>query len=284
MKKLIIVVLCLVLASATFAKSWNIKSNASLNLNQSYYSDAWAGGDIGSISWALNFNALAEKQLTDMFYSENTLKLAFGQTHNSYKTINSDGDNEVKWQSPVKSTDLIDFESVLRMTLGSFVDPYVAFRAETHFYDNTVADDTKYLNPLTLTESAGAARVFISTEEQKLSTRLGFGVRQLMNQHNDETPIDGGIISVTDYFAYLFDGKISYNSRLSLYQALFNSESDNLEDWDVLDVNFENTFTASVMDYIDVSLFLQLKYDKQENEDLQFKETLGLGVSYTFAK
>ncbi|PID29095.1 MAG: hypothetical protein CR982_03890 [Candidatus Cloacimonadota bacterium] len=288
MKKLIMVVLCLVFVSASFAESWNIKSNASLNLTQSYYSDAWSGGDLGSISWTLNFNASAEKQLSEMFSSENTLKLAFGQTHSSYKTVNEDGENEVKWESPVKSTDKIDFESVLRMTLDSYVDPYISFRAESQFYDK-MGDETKYFNPLTLTQSIGASKYFIDKENHSFSTRLGFGLRELINQHNDgDTPIDGGLLSVTDYSVYMNNGKINYTSKLTLFQALFNSESDNLDDldveWDALDVDFENTLTASVTDYIDVSLFLQLRYDKEESDDVQFKETLGLGVSYTFAK
>ena len=60
---------------------WQLASDINLTLTQNAYSDNWEGGETGALSWALNSNTLAERQLTDVVNSKSTLKLAFGQTH-----------------------------------------------------------------------------------------------------------------------------------------------------------------------------------------------------------
>ena len=100
------------------AEPWKLEADVNLTLTQNNYSDNWVGGEAGSISWAFNSNWLAERQLNAKINSKSTLKLLFGQTHSQ--------DVETKnWAKPVKSTDLIDFESVFRFTLETFVDPYI---------------------------------------------------------------------------------------------------------------------------------------------------------------
>ena len=130
-------------------------------------------------------NLLAEKQLSEKINSKNSLKLAYGQTYSQF--INADGDRE--WSEAQKTTDLIDAESMERFTLGGFIDPYAAFRLESQFLDESVPDDKKMFNPITLTESFGIAKVFIKEENKELSTRLGGAFKQFINSHL-ETNID----------------------------------------------------------------------------------------------
>ena len=95
MKQLITIVL-IVFAFTLFAEDWKVEADANLNLSQSAYSDNWAGEEKGSVTWTGNFNFLAEKQLTMKVNNKNTLKLAFGQTHNQYVAMNGDK----KWAKP----------------------------------------------------------------------------------------------------------------------------------------------------------------------------------------
>jgi hypothetical protein len=76
--------------------------------------------------------------------SRNTAKLAFGQT--------STQDTSHTWGPLVKSTDEINFESVLRMTLGFVVDPFASAQLQSQFWDKSDPLLSRYFNPLELNE------------------------------------------------------------------------------------------------------------------------------------
>ena len=267
---------------------WDLASDLNLTLTQNAYSDNWAGSETGAISWALNANLLAEKQLTPGMNSRTALKLSFGQTHSQ--------DLETrKWARPTKSTDLIDLESVLRFTYGWPVDPYVSGRIETQFLDESDPEKKRALNPVTFTESAGVSRVLIETEDTDWMTRLGGAIRQRMDrdalpegasERETVTENDAGLEFVSEFRTPLADGAITLTSDLTVFKALYYSESDKLEgqpgedDWKSPDVNWENTFAANVTEHIVVNLYVQLLYDKEVDQDPRFKETLSLGLTF----
>jgi hypothetical protein len=290
--------LLLVLAPPLFAEEaaedtlgvgeWRVTSDLNITLTQNAYSDNWAGSELGAISWALNSNSLAESQLSDRIHTRNTLELAFGQTHS--QRVDED-DGEKYWEEPSKSTDLFDFESVFRFTFGWFVDPFVAGRLETQFLDEADAEKTRHLNPMLLTESFGVAKVLVKEEKREWSTRLGGALRQRIDRdalveppdtRETQTTNDGGVEFVTDFRTPLAGDRITFTSRLQAYKALFSSEEDDAEtdDWQAPDVNWENTFTASITDYLMVNLYLQLLYDKEVVDDFRLKETLSLGFTF----
>lgn len=276
------------------ATGWQTTADLSLNLNQASYSDSWDGDENGSIIWTAKANVMAEKALSEQFHWRNTLKLAFGQTHSEY--VGDDGKR--KWESPEKSTDRIFFESLLRMTLGYFADPYAALTLDSQFYNvhTNEADSAQTLNkvldPITLTESVGLGRTILTNEQTELFSRLGFAMRQHLMKNvvsydpeevDSESTTDGGLEWVTDLAHTFGGGNLKYVSKLRVFQALFNSEEDDLptDDWKTADLAWENTFSANVAKYIQVSLFAELLYDKEIDERGRFRETLGLGLSYT---
>ena len=73
-------------------------------------------------------------------------------------------------------------------------------------------------------------------------------------------------------------------SKLRFFKALFNSESDALDelgvDWETTDIAFENTLSATISEYIQMSFFVELLYDKQIIDKGRFREIMGLGLSY----
>lgn len=281
MKKLIFFVILMTFLWSLSAEGWTKSADISLNLNQNEYSDNWAGSELGSISWAFNANMLAEKQLNPKLNNKNTLKLAFGQTHNQY--LNANG--ERKWAKPEKSTDLIDFESMFRFTLGLVVDPFASFRWESQFLDER-GDEIKNINPNIFTESFGVARMFIKEENKELSARLGAAFKQYFDGYADESTNDGGLEFVGEYKSPLAKGAISYNTKLVLYKALFYSlsdEEDNVdftENWEQVRMDWEHILSASITKLINFNLYVQFIYDERQIDELQFKETLGLGFTY----
>jgi len=282
-------------------EGWQITADLGLNFNQSSYSDSWKGGEQAAISWTLSANGVAEKQMSPKANWRNTLKLSFGQTHMQEEDPNNSGERH--WASPEKSTDRIFFESLFRLTLGHFVDPYGSVTFESQFYDPSHPAVDRFINPILLTESAGVGRTLIKNEQTELYSRLGGAIRQhIDNEIGMDTvsvvpldidyptefasTLDGGLEWVTD-FKHTFAGeRMKYDSKLRLFQAFFYSESDDLEGlpeedyWKTADIAWENTFSASVSKYIQVSLFFELLYDKEIDLRGRFRENLGLGVAY----
>jgi hypothetical protein len=267
---------------------WGVSSDLNITLTQNAYSDNWAGSELGAISWALNSNSVAESQVSERLNSKNTLKLAFGQSHS--QRVDED-DGEKYWDEPSKSTDLVDFETVFRFTYGWFVDPFVAGRVETQFLDESDAQKTRYLNPMTVTESFGVAKVLIKEEKREWTTRLGGALRQRIDRDALVEPPDtretaatndGGAEFVSEFRTPLAADQITFTSRLEVYKALFSSEDDDAEtdDWQAPDIDWENTFTASITDYLMVNLYFQLLYDKEVVDETRLKETLSLGFTF----
>jgi hypothetical protein len=292
MKRTTLLMAVILIASAGMLKAqepWSKSIDLGLNLTQNSYSDSWTGGEAGNISWVSKADAIFEKKFSPKFNFKNISKLQFGQTHTQDKVTKD-------WARPTKSTDKIDIENLGRFTLQSYVDPYVAFRIESQFLDASYDPIKRYINPILLTESAGVARVLYEKDKDQILSRLGFSVRQNINKvivdtltetTETQTASDGGIESVSDIHVVLSD-KLNYIGKLTLFKALYYSEKDDFagtpaEDyWKAVDVNFENTVSASINKYVVVTLYAQLLYDKQVDLRGRFKETLALGVTYKF--
>ncbi|NQV17885.1 MAG: DUF3078 domain-containing protein [Armatimonadetes bacterium] len=281
----------LLLSSFIQAEEWIKEGNISLSLNQNAYSDNWAGDENGSISWVFNADFLAEKQLNPKLHNKNTLKIAYGQTHSQ----SIDSNNEKVWEEPEKTTDLFDLESVLRFTLNTVVDPYISGRIESNFMDEgdeALGVNAKLYNPIIITEGFGAAKILLKKEKQELSTRLGGAFKQYVNTREEiDNTNDGGIEFIADYKTSLANEKIGFKSKLNIYKALYYSKSDlDVDDnWKASRMNWENIFTASITNLINVNLYLEFIYNKTDYDtqgecidEIQFKQNLSLGLTYKF--
>lgn len=260
---------------------WKYKTVIGVNVSQSAFSTNWRGGDKGQFTWVASADAGAERQVTPKFLLGNSLKLAYGQTGKQL-------DGSV-WETPSKSTDQIQFESVGRFTLSGFVDPYLALNLESQFLDQSNPLKDLTFNPVKLKESAGIARTWVKTEERDMGSRLGFSFRQTFAKSITDavtlaeerfTSNDGGIEFVHTTTWPMLEKKVLYKSRLTVYQPVFYSKSGALEEYDALavaadptheavadfwkttDVDFENTFTAGITKNLNVNLTVQWLYDK----------------------
>ncbi len=265
-----------------------------VTITQSAFSDNWAGGDQGSVVWTGIANAGLESQLKPRVHWNNTLKLAFGQTHQQRQ--NNDGTR--RWEKPLKSTDQIDYETIFRFTQGWPVDPFVSARFETQFQDASDQFGRNLMfNPLRIKESAGLARKIIDEENRSLLSRVGFTIRQFKRKlFTDQDPTDGlladtesegtndgGFEWVTDYKAKVLEDRVSWTSKLTLFQPVFSSVADEFDmltaaqftaaglDTDLrdfaktADIDFENVFTSQITSVISVQLYLRWLYDKYDD-------------------
>ncbi len=286
--KMHVTIICIfvLLSAALSAENWKYQSNFNLSLTQNAYSNNWAGTELGSISWASTSNTTADKQISDLILSKNTLKLAFGQTHSQ----KLDAMGKRYWDKPEKTTDKIDFETIFRFTLHAYVDPFISGRMESQFVDFSDPAKTRMLNPSQFTEAAGMARTIITNEDHTLNTRLGAAVRQRVDrdklntvtmERKTTTESDAGIEFVAVYNQIYKPKELTFNSRLQIFQALYNSKSKDLNnDWKTTDFTWENTFGMKIYKVITLNLYLEMLYNKEQEKAVQFKETLGLGIAF----
>lgn len=264
---------------------WKYRAILGLNLSQSTFSSNWRGGDKGSLSWVATGDAAAEKQFSPTFNLLNTLQLAYGQTSRQ----EPDASGHLDWDTPDKTTDMIGFESTGRFTLRQFVDPYFALRLDSQFLDQSDPIGNILFNPVKLKESAGIARVLLRTDSSQVITRLGFGFRQTYGRSFTD-PVtkakdsfvsnDGGFEWQTNAAGRILDDRVVVVARLLVFQPLFYSQNDKLEQFDALaaaanpdyepvrdfwkstDVDMQATFSAAITKHLVVNLFAQFVYDK----------------------
>ena len=289
-------VLCLAAAGTAAAEGdekvagrWYNSLEAGLNLTQSAYSDNWKGGENGALAWTAIMNGSAERLYENDLNWYNSLKLRFGQLHQQNK--NADGDKV--WNRPEKSEDKIDLETILRLSKGWHLDPYVSGRAETQFLD--VSDDAGrdvLLNPATFKESAGVSRKFKDTEDTNVLARLGLTARQnyrrefvdgMSEETTNEIAHDGGVEFQADWSTKLSEKRVLWVGKLSVYKPFAWSKASVYDDisadsltavgvpTDVkdlttsFDLGWENTFTTQISKWLSLNMYLEFVYDQYDN-------------------
>lgn len=276
---------------------WYPMIEGGVTMTQSSYTRNWGGGDKGSVVWAAIVNGGLENQIHPKANWNSALKLAYGQTHQQGLGTNG----ERFWDVPEKSTDLIDLESILRLTLGAFVDPYASVRFESQFQDlSDPFGRTLTLNPMKFKESAGIARKFIDREDRSLLSRFGFTFRQssrkifrsdsldaqgvpVSDETKTQTSNDGGFELANDYKSKILDGRVTWTAKLTFYQPVFYSGDDKLKDLSrgqlaggrlpsdlrdypkAMDIDWENLFSTQITKILSVNLYTRWVYDKYDN-------------------
>ncbi len=287
------------LAGALYAEDgakksgYDVEFTPSFNASVNLFSDNWDGGDLGSFTWSASADFKANKQLTDKVLHENWAKLLYGKT--SVQLKDSTGDKE--WSDMEKSADLIEAETVLKFTLGKFVDPFVSVKGESQFLDNSADNNVRRINPVTIKETFGASRNFVDEELLTFNGRFGAGARQHINKdHLDsltgkaewETTNDMGLELVLNLQAKNKKESMSYESTFELYEALLRNEGDvpftddQISDYRTPDVRWIHDLKLNVTKLVILSLQAEFLYDKEIVDEIRMRENLSVGVSYTF--
>ncbi len=277
---------------------WYPTLEGGVNLTQAAYSDNWKGGETGSISWNAFLNGSAEKQINPGLNWLSGMKLLYGQTRR--QEIDANGSRS--WGDSEKSADLIEVDSMLRITRGWPVDPFLSVRYESFFQDITDPfGRSLWLNPMTFEESSGLAKKFLDEEDNQLLTRAGITARETYrkfftedagNATTSETAWDVGAEWVTNY-KKAFDERVTYESRLSVYKPFTWSKKDvfdqlgpdslmaagldaNTGDYTTTtDIDWQNTLTSKVTKFISFNLYFELLYDKYDNTIIPIVDDTG---------
>ena len=251
---------------------WKAEVTGSLSLTQASFSN-WAQGGDNSVAWQTSLKPIFTRS-EERFSWENKGKFLYGSSR-------------VADLGTRKSADEIRFGTMYTRKLGIHLDPFFSATILTQFTPGyTYANDVKtqvsdFLDPGYFTQSAGVGY----NRSDIIKTRLGATVKETVTSDfpipyadNPDTPeiektrIEAGITSTTEVKHRLAD-----NLLLTSELILFS----NLKGFNKIDLDWSSQVTAKVAKYVNVTLSVDLLYDHDIIDDLQIKEVLALGLTYS---
>lgn len=243
----------------------------------------WQEDGTSSYTWLFTYDADLKAHWENIDW-RNKVNLALGQTW-------TDG------LGKRKAADKIFIETMADFNVTEKFKPYVGARFETQFAkgyeysEDENGDEVKtavssFMDPAYVTQMAGVA--FIPNDN--FSQRLGFANRMTISDgygfaddhgaekiaRGDRAHLKGfkdepGLESITE-FKYAFSDILNFKSRLWAFV--------NFEGLDEIDGKWENLFTISLAPLFEVQLGFDMAYDKDQDEDAQYKNMILVGVSW----
>lgn len=296
MKQFLIITIILIFSKKNIAEQrelpWRLSGETTLTATVDSYSQNWSRRNTGTITWICRANNTFNKPLSERILSETILRLAFGQT----KIRNRDSN---RWSSPRTTTDLIDFQSVLRYSLDGFIDPYTSTRISTQFHDTRDEVNTRYLNPACFTQSFGITKDLLSTSELRWRMRMGGAFRTKIDRdtliyertgRNNistglyETSIvnDGGTELVTELRMRKSDW-LTFNTKLLIYEALVRPGPKQNNHWRYPDISWENSLKIDLTKHVVLNYYLHVIYDREIDRAPKIRQTFSGGISLSYS-
>ncbi|MBM4168927.1 MAG: DUF3078 domain-containing protein [Ignavibacteria bacterium] len=260
-------------SAKTSESPWKHSLVGVATITQVSYKD-WAQAGENALSWTLSTDGKSVHTGSASRWTT-SYKLAFGQTR-------------LGTQGLRKTDDRIDFESMVNVNPKGFVKPYLAVTLKSQFAmgfrygkDGSRTAVSKFFDPAYLTQSAG-----VSIEPiPEVKLRTGGGLREIItsqfNQYADNpstpeverTRIEGGVEAVSEVRWPFME-----NMLLSVKLELFSP----FREMQKVVVRSDNTISAKVNKYITVNVNVQLVHEPNVSLHTQMKQTIAVGISYTF--
>lgn len=249
---------------------WQTKMVFSLSLTQASFSN-WAKGGENSLAWQTKLNSRFINN-QENYNWDNKAKFTFGQS--------KVGDTGTR-----KTADEIKLETVFTLKRNLHINPFVSATAQTQFtsgYDysgTTKTKVSKFLDPGYFTQSAGIGY----SRSDEFKARLGATLKETYTSDFpryaddpktptiEKTKTEVGLTGVVELNRKVSEN-IGYTSELTVFS--------NLKGFNQIDVSWENLFSAKVAKYINVTLAIDLVYDRDTISEWQFREVLSAGFTY----
>ena len=251
---------------------WKKETVGILNYSQTKL-DNWTRG--GENSWLIqaDLNAKFEKNMPNYTWS-NIAALSYGTT-------------QIGDKKSQKAADKINLETAFTYKMTERLNPYASATMRTQFatgYDYTTDERvaiSAFMDPGFFTESIG----FSYTVPELLVTRLGAASKQtITDKYNvyaddpatteiEKTKVQFGAESNTE-LNWKITEIILFKSNLLLFSD-FSALNQ-------VDVDWDNTISAKVHEYIVVSFNFYLFYNHTFSKKRQLRQVLAVGLSYSF--
>ncbi|NOY06767.1 MAG: DUF3078 domain-containing protein [Chlorobi bacterium] len=256
---------------------WNNSLVIGVNLSQVNLQN-WTQGGENSIAWTFLTNGLFDFTQKE-YHWKSTLKLTHGRTKIA------DGAFE-------KTDDELFFESVYSKNVGWKVDPYAALQLRTQItpgYRISMDLQTNkelrtqtsgFFDPGYLVEGFG----FTFTRSDAFSTRLGIAFKQTFSLRYgfaDDSATPDKIETMRFQTGVEFGSSLKWKVMENILHTSKLNFFSAFETLDVWDVRWDNTITAKVNQYFNVSLNILLVHEIAQTRRTQLKQALAAGFSYT---
>jgi len=312
---LIVLIPALVWSQEPTQKSWEWTGITGLNLNQASFSN-WTAGGVNSVAFS-GMGKYSANHKKDKLTWNNNLNLMYGMVKNQGETLKK-GEDIIELIS-VLGTDISKnwaFTGYASFR-SQFADGYdkdndsikiSAFMAPGYL---TLSPGFRYkpVDWFYIMLSPATAK-FTFVMDQTLADQGSFGVTPA-----EYDSIDGSSVKTKDgenvliylgpfieaYIKKEISKGLTYESRLNILYTLINRNNGDykLKSYDA-DLSWENFLNYSIAKYFSISVFLHFVYlpgqpaikfentagvaipNAVPNRHIQIKETLGIGITYTF--
>ncbi|MBN2857094.1 MAG: DUF3078 domain-containing protein [Candidatus Delongbacteria bacterium] len=292
MKKIISLIIGLVLTASIFSQTteaeetlkaklkatdsgWKTGGVVNVNFSQAAFSSNWADGTENSMSITSLISIFANFSDGANVW-DNTLDLGYG--------FLKQGSNDL-----VKSDDKIDLTS--KYGRQAFSDWYYAALLNlksqmTPTYDLAENTISQFLSPGYILGAAGMdwkpmpeLSIFISPITLKATMYLNSDHADWYQEGDAVLSDIGGYLRVV-YKKEIFTN-IGYETKLEMFSNYQEDEERDQKPQNI-DILWSNLITMKVNQYVNANFTFDLAHDDNQSRDTQFKEVLGIGISYVF--
>ena len=255
---------------------WHKQAAAKLKFTKNSFDNWVVQGGENSWSWQLDVLANV-KHVQEKYQWEVSGKFSFGRA-------------KVTGAESQKTEDEIRMESVFTFRTFLFLRGYLSLLIQSqsapgyNYETDPIIRISNFLDPLYITQSMG----FDYEPGKIFKTRAGFALKETFTRNhpvpyadNPETDrierlkVEIGLNSTTDLDIKINE-IISFTSRFELFS--------NFRGFDRIDIYWDNLFSAGIAKFVEVSFNFKLIYDKDVSPRRQLKQTLAVGLIYSFFK
>ena len=269
-----------VVAQTEADTTWRRTFAAGINLNQAAFSDNWKAGGISSIAFNTHLDAKADYESGKISW-DNAVQMQYGLLKN-------------KGEERRKSIDRLYLDSKYGYAISSDWNTFVSANFLSQFtkgYEYDIDADgndrliSNFLSPGFLTFALGAEykpNPYFSLRLSPFAPRFTFLVDDAVAENERYGVAEGKSIR-SEWLAAMiqasYNRDIFTNVNLRLnYMAYINYQELSARQIDHL---FNAVLTAKVNRYINVNLMGNIIYDYDQDSDVQYNQSLGLGILYT---
>ncbi len=255
-------------------KFWNFAGNASLNFSQTSFSKNWQAGGASSIAGLGIFNVSA-KYARNKSAWESNLDIKYGLTKQSDENVRKTDDNfEMVSKYGYKAGKNWFYSAMLsfktQMTEGtddSNRDSVISKFLAPAYVFASVGMDYKQGDVFSLLLAPATGKVTLVFDDM-FADEGRFGVNP-----GDKMRTEFGALVKSTFIKEIIKN-VTLNSKLSMFYNY-------LEDPQV-DIDMDILVKMKINKFLSTNIVAQLIYDKDQVDEVQFKEILGVGLTYEF--
>lgn len=259
---------------ADTVKNWNFAGQASLNFSQTSFSKNWQAGGVSSIAGLGLFNVSA-KYTKNKSAWESSLDIKYGLTKQGDEDLQKTDDNfEILSKYGYQATENWFYSAMFsfktQMTDGkheSNRDSVISRIMAPAYILASLGMDYKQGDVFSLLLAPVTGKVTMVFDDT-FSDEGRFGV-----DPGDKIRVEFGALIRSTFVKEILKN-VTVNSKLGMFYNYLEEPQ--------VDVDWEMLVNMKINQFLSTNIVAQLIYDKDQVNKVQFKEIIGIGLTYEF--